>query len=128
MNKKRTDIDLNYFKNKLQKEEESLTAELNKVSRKNPSNPDDWEAKPEDMDILTSDRNEVADKIESFEGDVALLKELEPHLNDIKLALKKIEDGNYGYCEICGERIEKERLEANSSARTCIKHINEKIH
>ena len=125
---KKNDIDIEHFKSKLQKEQSALISELKKVSRKNPDNPNDWEATPAKMDILSADRNEVADKIGSFEGDVAILKELEPHLNDVKLALKKIEEGTYGVCEIGEEPIETERLEANPAARTCIKHINEKIH
>jgi RNA polymerase-binding transcription factor DksA len=128
MNNKRTDIDIDHFKSKLEKEEAALISELKKIGHKNPDNPEDWEATPEELDIVKADRNEVADKIGSFEGDVAILKELEPQLNDVKLALKKIEEGTYGICEISGEPIEKERLEANPSARTCIKHINEKIH
>jgi len=36
--------------------------------------------------------------------------------------LKKIEDGTYGICEVGGEEIPEDRLDANPSARTCIEH------
>ncbi len=120
-------MDLNHFKNKLEKERAILLAELNKVSRQNPENPRDLEAKSEDIDIERADRNEVADKFESFEGDVAIVKELEPQLNDVNLALEKIQNNKFGICEIGGEKIEVERLEANPAARTCMAHINEKV-
>ena len=44
---------------------------------------------------------------------------------DIKRALKKIKDDEYGKCELCGEDIEEDRLEANPAARTCKKHMGE---
>ena len=120
-------INLEKFQQRLEKEEVSLLAQLEKVGRKNPDRPADWEARSEDMDILRADRNEVADKFGSFEGDVAIVKELEPQLNDVRLALEKIKNGTYGICEIGDEPIEEDRLEANPAARTCKKHINERV-
>src|SRR5262245_17446702 len=127
MTKGDQNMDLDYFKSRLEKERSSLVAELKKVGRRDPKNPNDWDAKSEDMDILLADRNEVDDKFESLEGDVAIDKELEPHLNDVKAALEKIENHTYGTCEICGKTIEIERLKANPAAKTCMKDINEKV-
>lgn len=118
----REDIDTNYFKKKLEEELALLEQELNDVGRRNPDNKMDWEAEPADFDTSSADDNERADKIEEFEGNTAVLKELEVRYNDIKDALKKIEEGSYGVCETCGEPIEKERLIANQAARTCMKH------
>jgi DnaK suppressor protein len=117
------DIDISYFKKKLEEELASVEIELNDVGRKNPDNKLDWEAEPGDMNIDSADSNEVADNIEEFEGNTAVLKELEVRYNDIKDALKKIEEGKYGVCEISGEPIEKDRLEANPAARTCKTHM-----
>jgi len=39
-------------------------------------------------------------------------------------ALEKIKLGTYGICEICGNHIEEERLQANPSARTDKAHMN----
>jgi len=41
-------------------------------------------------------------------------------LADIAEALKKIEDGTYGNCEMCEKEIPVKRLEAFPSARNCI--------
>ncbi|MEK7091498.1 MAG: TraR/DksA C4-type zinc finger protein [Patescibacteria group bacterium] len=41
------------------------------------------------------------------------------------MALAKIDAGNYGLCEISQEPIELDRLEANPSARTCKKHLDQ---
>ena len=35
-------------------------------------------------------------------------------------ALKRIEDGAYGYCASCGEEIEKKRLEMDPSTPVCV--------
>jgi RNA polymerase-binding transcription factor DksA len=118
MNKK----DLQYFKDRLEKEKKILEDELATVGRINPSNPNDWEAVPGSLDIDNADENELADKIEEFEGNSAILKQLETQLNDVKSALEKIENGKYGICEVTGEEIERERLEANPAARTKIDH------
>lgn len=119
------EIDTDHFKKKLEEELTLLTKELESIGRKNPSNPADWEAKPADMDISEADRNETADRIESYEENSAILKELETRYNNVKNALKRIEENTYGVCTIGKEQIELDRLEANPAANTCIKHINE---
>jgi DnaK suppressor protein len=40
-------------------------------------------------------------------------------------ALKKIQDGTYGLCETCGEKIPKGRLKVVPQARYCLKHQEE---
>ncbi len=41
-------------------------------------------------------------------------------LTEIDDALRRLDDGTYGVCERCGERIEFERLEAIAYARMCM--------
>ncbi|MEK7635464.1 MAG: TraR/DksA C4-type zinc finger protein [Patescibacteria group bacterium] len=119
----RNDIDINYFKDKLEEDFIIIERELNEVGRKNPDSKDDWEAEPGDMNVDSADPNETADNIEEFEENTAVLKELEIRYNDIKDALNKIEEEKYGFCEISGEPIEEDRLIANPAARTCKKHM-----
>jgi RNA polymerase-binding transcription factor DksA len=120
----RNDIDIDYFKEKLGEELLLVEKELNDVGRVNPDNKLDWEAEPTPMNEGSADEDEVADKIEEFEGNTAVLKELEIRYNDIKDALVKIEKDTYGLCEVSGEPIEEERLIANPAARTCKKHMS----
>ena len=117
-------IDLEYFKDKLQKEQERLLAELKTVGRINPDNPEDWEPIPGEKDDGTADKNDFADSIEEYEENTAILKQLEIELNEVKAALQKIEKGSYGVCEVSGDPIEKDRLEAYPAARTCKKHMD----
>jgi len=116
---------LDELRHKLEEELEVVTRELERIGRVNPDNPKDWEAVPQKMDIQEADRNEAADRIEGYEENTALLKELEIRYNNIKLALKKLDDGSYGMCEIGDEPIRIERLRANPAARSCIKHMSE---
>ena len=99
-----------------------LTAELKTLGHINPENPNDWEAGSDNLNVLNADRNETADQIENYESNTSILKQLEIQYNDVTSALKKIALGNYGQCEVCGEKIPDDRLEANPAARTCISH------
>lgn len=118
---------ISYFKDKLTKELSLLEEELSTVGRRNPSNPDDWEATAPQDNLSSTDRNEVADDIEDYETNTAILKDLEIRYNEVKSALMRIDEGTYGLCEISKTPIEMERLEANPAARTCKAHLNTKI-
>ncbi len=116
-------IDLEYFKNKLTTYKEKLISELKTVGRINPNNPNDWEATAGENGDNTADPNERADTIEEYEENTATLNQLEKELFEVNEALAKIENGKYGICEVSGEEIETERLEANPAARTCRNHM-----
>lgn len=117
--------DIEHFEKKLLEEQTKLISELETVGRVNPDNPLDWEPIPGEKENNTADPNDFADTIEEYEGNTALVKELETQLKEIVAALEKIKAGTYGICEVSGEPIEHDRLEANPAARTCKAHINE---
>jgi RNA polymerase-binding transcription factor DksA len=111
------------YKKLLEQELEKVENELETVGRKNPDNPADWEPLPDKMDTLPADDNEVADSIESYEENTAILKQLEIRYNELKEALQRIEKGAYGICAVGGEIIEDEKLQANPASTTCKKHV-----
>ncbi len=111
------------YKQKLEEELKVVTGELEKHAHLNhPETNGDWEA---DAPITeeSADENEVADKMEEFEENTAVVSDLEIRFNDIKVALDKIEGGTYGFCEVCNAQIEADRLDANPAARTCKAHM-----
>lgn len=116
-----------FFKNRLEEELKQVEGELKTVGAQNPKNPNDWEGKEIEMDVLSAaaDANETADKMEEYEENRAISDTLEIRYNAIQRALEKIEDGNYGTCEVCHAPIEDARLEANPSARTCSVHMEQ---
>jgi len=116
-------LDIPALKAKLEAERALLESELKGLGRKNPENAADWEATPPELNNSSADKNDVADRMEEFEGNFATEGELEARLKDTTDALGKIEQGTYGVCEKGGEPIEAARLNANPSARTCIHHI-----
>ena len=110
-------------KARLTGEKAKLESELSSIGRRNPSNPNDWEAVPQETGH-EADPNDVADKIEGYEENTAILKDLEIRYNDVKDALARIDAGTYGTCLTGGEAIEEDRLEADPAAKTCKTHMN----
>lgn len=119
--------DLNHYKSKLEEERTTLINELKSVAVHTESkDKDDWEATPM-TEVDSADSNNVADRISSYENNDAIVRDLENRLREVDHALIKIEDKAYGNCEVCNETIEEDRLEANPAARTCKKHLNERL-
>lgn len=116
-------MNTDHFKQKLEEEKAKLEELLASVGGENPDNPKDWRPEPDNSSQIES-REDVADKFEDFEEREATNLNLETRLKDITDALAKIAAGTYGVCEVSGEPIEEDRLEANPSARTCKKHLN----
>ncbi|MCK5027922.1 MAG: TraR/DksA C4-type zinc finger protein [Candidatus Pacebacteria bacterium] len=117
-------INIQEFKKRLEEERSQLETSLAEVGQKNPTNPDDWEGKPKPIGKERADSNDIADNIEEYESNTAVVAELETRLKNVEAALKRIEDNTYGICVVGGEKIEEDRLEANPAAQTCKEHIN----
>lgn len=121
-------IDIDHFKQKLETEKQHLEEDLSRLGRINPDNPKDWEAVKQDLNVMESDFNELSDTFEQYEEDSAILNDLETRLLDVKHALNKINgeaDTEYGVCEVSGEEISQERLEANPAARAHVDHVDQ---
>ncbi|MFH1472798.1 MAG: TraR/DksA C4-type zinc finger protein [bacterium] len=116
-------IDYKHYQNKLEEEKTLLEKELETVGRRNPDALSDWEAIPTDRDTSQADDNTVADSVEDYEENVAIVNTLETRYNDVLSGLDKIKNGTYGLCQECGMEISPERLEANPAARNCRVHM-----
>ena len=115
-------MNTDHFRERLLEEKATLESQLQTIGRRNPENPNDWEALPEETG-QEPDPNDAADLIEGYETNTAILKDLEIRYNDVVAALKRVEDGTYGTCEVSGEEIEEDRLEADPAAKTCKAHM-----
>lgn len=114
-------MDMKHYNETLLAEKETLTEELSGIARFN-TDTGTWEATP-DQDMMGEiDDNDAADRFEDFEGRSGMVTTLQARLSDVEKALKKIEDGTYGTCEVCGKKIEEDRLDAVPSAKTCKEH------
>jgi RNA polymerase-binding transcription factor DksA len=56
------------------------------------------------------------------ERDLGELDDVEQELRDIEDALRRLDEGTYGTCDVCGRPIPDERLEANPTARYDTEH------
>jgi DnaK suppressor protein len=114
-------IDTEHFKTKLLDERAILQEELEGLGEQNPEIPTDWISTPDSSTAVdTADDIELAQSFETFEERNAIQNKLENRLIDVERALQKIAIGTYGICEVSGELIEVQRLEANPAARTNI--------
>lgn len=114
-------VNINEQKQKLVSELETLEKDLHGLGRELNEN-GDWVA------VVDNSRDEHIDPLddanitEEVEDKIAVLSVLEKRYAQVKKALEAIENGNYGVCEVCGEKISEARLEAQPSATMCIHH------
>ena len=99
----------------LEAERDGLRAQLGELGDGATSG-DHYDANFADSSQVTAERGEAE----------ALLTTLQETLDDVELALTKVEDGTYGHCEVCGEPISPDRLEAMPAARRCMKHASKR--
>jgi DnaK suppressor protein len=48
-----------------------------------------------------------------------LLANLRQDLDDVEVAMKRLDEGTYGHCEVCGTALPADHLEARPAARRC---------
>ncbi|MGM0442339.1 MAG: TraR/DksA family transcriptional regulator [Elusimicrobiota bacterium] len=106
MNKK----EIKKLKEELVKERESLREEVKKIKEREDSYLNDKVGDNLDKAAGNSHR-EVLFYLSGYERQRA---------EDIKDALNKIEQGNYGICENCKDKITQDRLKAIPYARLCV--------
>ena len=75
-----------------------------------------------ELSSLDQHQGDIGTETFEREKDFSLLEQLEAEIEDLDTALRKVDDGTYGTCEICGREITPERLEAVPGTRTCIDH------
>ena len=116
-------------KNKLRELQARLISEqqeLKKVLDKlGEMDDDDWVLKIREDDGFHADMNEEASDIGDAARDLGVMSALEVRMQNVSDALDRIDSGEYGACEVCGEEIEEDRLDANPAATTCIAHMEE---
>lgn len=122
-------IDIEKYKKLLTAEQEKLQGELSNIAVRDNESVGGWQAKGENSDRENADLGELADRMEELGDREALESTLESRLGNVNDALKRIEEGTYGMCEVGGQahEIENERLDANIAAKTCLLHLGEEL-
>jgi len=75
-------------------------------------------------EITSYDQHQADMGTETFERekDLSILEAVEAELADVEHALRRLDDGTYGTCEVCGRIIDDARLEAMPATRRCLEH------
>jgi len=94
------------YKSKLEKERMLLLAEIKR------------DEAPVDFG---NDTDDESDETENFGNQLAMINGLKDRLNEIDIALNKIQSEEYGTCEKCGLEIEEEILDTDPESRYCKK-------
>ena len=75
-------------------------------------------------ELSSYDQHQADMGTETFERekDLSILEQVEAELADVEHALRRLDEGTYGTCEVCGKAIPDERLEAMPATRLCLEH------
>jgi len=73
------------------------------------------------IELAEEDLEEAAARVADTELAEAILDEDQKLVCNIKEALKRIDEGTYGLCRVCGQPIPAKRLEALPWAELCVK-------
>ena len=115
-----TDIDTSLYRARLLEEQERLMNAVEFLDRENPGSISD-----ELGDIVTAGDSNLGDTATATydrELDQSLEEGAQQTLVAIEDALRKIDDGSYGTCEVCGTALADELLAASPALRTCPEH------
>ena len=106
---------LETIKKKLFDDKARLEKELTKFTKKETAEGAE-STFPNYGDTEEDNAHEVAD----YEANLSIGNDLEKSLRDVKSALKKIENNEYGICKYCHKPIEQKRLLARPTSSACI--------
>ncbi|MFF2447390.1 TraR/DksA C4-type zinc finger protein [Neobacillus sp. NPDC058068] len=112
---------LDTLKKRLEEEKQAIIDQINSTSQYRNMDV----SMQETVGELSAYDNHPADlgtELFERERDFALEDHQDKELEKINTALEAIEKGTYGKCQVCGEEIPFERLEALPSTLYCVKH------
>ena len=107
-------IDFNILRSRLETEKKRIIEELEQLKANIRPAEERREGSP------FGKREEEAAESFELERRLALEKQMRDSLADVEHTLHKFEEGSYGLCDICGQHIDPERLEALPQANLCV--------
>jgi DnaK suppressor protein len=102
------------YRQLLEAERLQLQSELSELGFADGGGGLDYDSNFADSSQVTAERGEAG----------VLAGQLRETLDEVALALARLEDGSYGRCEACGVDIQPARLEAMPATRFCINHAS----
>jgi len=105
------------YKDRLEKERESLKHQLQLVERKAMG---DKEVSQADFPDYGNKDDDNAAEVATFADNISIESDLKENLDNVEHALRHIAQGKFGVCEKCGKVINIERLKIYPSATLCV--------
>lgn len=109
---------LQHFKELLQKQDGHMEQTINGMKEARTAEMDKYS--PTELSNYDNHPADLGSELYQVELNNALVVHQEHIKKEIYDALGRIDEGNYGKCELCGKDIDEERLEALPYARLCI--------
>ena len=108
-------INLEQFRSRLESEQKRLLEELEQLKANVRPTEERREGSP------FGKREEEATESFELEKRLALEQQIRDHLAEVEHALRKFEEGTYGFCDNCSQPIDPARLEVLPQANLCMK-------
>lgn len=109
-------------KEKLLDEEARLVDELAGVAHPDPEHEGNFIPTFED---LGTSEDSSGQEVSAFEQNIGADEALETRLKNVRAALKKMDKGTYGLCDVDGAPIDHDRLMVQPEATRCVEHAEE---
>ena len=106
--------DFDMLRSRLTQERKRLTEELEQIGTDNPIADEHRDG------ALFSKRGEASAETIETRKRLALKHQFSESLAEVENCLHKLDDGTYGLCDNCGQRINRARLEALPQANLCM--------
>lgn len=103
----------------LEEEKKQVVARVSELSKQDPF------ANPDRVNDNAASDTEASEE-SSHDRFAAMVEELNGKLADLDAALSRIAAGTYGFCSVCGDMIDTDRLAILPTATLCLRHEKEK--
>jgi RNA polymerase-binding transcription factor DksA len=113
---------LSEMKEKLMSEKTQLEEKLARIGKRTAGEDGKYTATWQEIGDKEEDN---ASEVEEYSTSLGLGQTFETDLQQVLLALKRIEDGVYGACEHCGALIDENRLRIRPMSRFCMECAEE---
>jgi len=110
--------DLEKFRARLMQERERLEIELQEIENRTARISEGERAN--ELSAYEDHPADLASETFEREKDLAIGESVEGLLNQVLIALEKVDRGTYGVCDVCGKPIKKARLNALPFATLCL--------
>ena len=113
-------MDTRTISRRLHEERERLEALLQDREDSVTGNSDPSDPGPTELSFVDQHAADAGSELFERQKELSLRENTEGRLQDVEDALRKLGEGTYGKCEVCGNPIAKARLEAVPTARLCL--------